>query len=192
VAFGVRFLHSCAAGSQHLARFSNPGLFQAKTRKNDVTMWQNRHICTELKEKRHILEVLKKACSEPSSVTSNLECDDLQRKCTSLNFVTITHSKPGLGSGNISARNDPQLRWRWAAWHWHTHRTQTRRRPTSTRSGATGGGGSDSPHALGWYKGGGETTLVRVNEAGRRPQQVHTFEFCRLFFCLKVNSRAHA
>ena len=27
-----------------------------------------------------------------------------------VNFVPVTHSKPGLGSGNISARNDPECR----------------------------------------------------------------------------------
>ena len=35
-------------------------------------------------------------------------------------------------------------------------------------------------------RGGGETTIVRVNEGGRRPGQVHIFDFCRLFFSLEV------
>jgi len=33
----------------------------------------------------------------------------------------------------------------------------------------------DRAHALGWHGGGGETTLVHINEGGRRPQWVHIF-----------------
>jgi len=74
-----------------------------------------------------------------------------------------------------------QQQWRWSARH--TQGPETRWRQTRTRSGATGGG-SDSPHALGWHGGRGETTLVRVNEGRRRPQRVDIFEFCQLFFSL--------
>jgi len=51
--------------------------------------------------------------------------------------------------------------------------------------GCHGGVGSDRPHALGWHGDWGATTLVRVNEGGRRPRRVHIFEFCRLFFSLR-------
>ena len=47
-------------------------------------------------------------------------------------------------------------------------------------------GGSDRPQALAWNKVGGETTRVRFNEAGRRPQRVHIVGVCWLFFSLKV------
>jgi len=43
----------------------------------------------------------------------------------------------------------------------------------TTRAGVTLGGG------------GGETTRVHVNERGGRPQRVHIFEVCRLFFSLR-------
>jgi len=50
-------------------------------------------------------------------------------------------------------------------------RTSNTRNTASTRSGDTGGKG--------------QTTLVRVNEGGRRNRWVHIFEVCRLFFSLR-------
>jgi len=49
-------------------------------------MWQHYHICTKFQEKRLIFG----------------SCIIL------VNFVPVTHSKPALGSGNLSAKNDPQ------------------------------------------------------------------------------------
>ena len=57
--------------------------------------------------------------------------------------------------------------------------------------GSRGEGVRQTTHAQ-LTRGGGETTLVRVAQGGRRHWRVHIFEFCRLFFSLKVNSRAHA
>jgi len=40
------------------------------------------------------------------------------------------------------------------------------------------GGGSDRSHALEWHGKGRGTTLVRVNDRGRRPKLVHVFKVC--------------
>jgi len=119
--------------TQDLARFSNSSLFQAEPRK---MMWRCDEIVTFVPSSRKIvrfLEVPKETFSKPGSVTSNLKCDVLWRKCDVTSFChrpsleiiidlligfpinniislfsspSLTQSNPGPGSGNISAWND--------------------------------------------------------------------------------------
>jgi len=86
-----------------------------------MMMWRNRQICTRFQEKRHIFG------------RSNFFFDTWQRPIKPgmwhfvtnmwlpsflVNFVPVTHSKPGLGSGNISARNHPEgdCGYHWFVW----------------------------------------------------------------------------
>jgi len=78
--------------TQDLARFWNCVLFQAEPRK---MMWRCDEIVSFLPSSRKIvtfLEVLKKTFSKPGSVTSNLECDEMWRKC----YVTSFGHRPSL------------------------------------------------------------------------------------------------
>jgi len=124
-----------------LARVSHPGSFQAEPRKmmwQGKMMWQFRHIVTSythththththklshhlyiyiyiLQEKRHIFR------SATKNVFKTWQCHiepgmrsfvtKMWRQSFLVNFVPVTHSKPGRGSGNISARNDPESRY---------------------------------------------------------------------------------
>ena len=67
-----------------------------------------------------------------------------------------------------------------------SHGPQTRGRQTSTHSGATEGGGKKDHTRSGATRRDGGQPCHRVNEGGRRPRQVHIFEFCRLLFSLRV------
>jgi len=68
----------------------------SRTQKNDVTMWLNRHICTNtfVPSSRKIFGSTKKTFSKPGSVTSNLECDEMWRKCDVTSFRHRPSLKP--------------------------------------------------------------------------------------------------
>jgi len=73
--------------TQDLARFLNSGLLQAEPRK---MMWRCDEIYTFVPSSRKIissLEVLNFFFPKPGSVTSNLECDVLWRKCDVTSFL---------------------------------------------------------------------------------------------------------
>jgi len=77
-----------------LARFWNSVLFQAEPRK---TMWRCDEIVSFVPSSRKIvtfLEVLKKPFSKPGSVTLNLECDEMWRKCDITSFRHCPSLKP--------------------------------------------------------------------------------------------------
>ena len=65
-----------------------------RTQKNDMMMWRNRHICTKFQENRLVFGSTKINKSKPSSVTSNLECDVLWRKCDVTSFRHRPSLKP--------------------------------------------------------------------------------------------------
>ena len=105
--------------TQDLARFWNSVLFQAEPTK---MMWQCDEIVTFVPSSRKIvtfLEVLKKTVSKPGSVTSNLECDEMWRKCDENVTKMWRHiiSSPSLTrtQGQVLGkfRNDPSNRKIW-------------------------------------------------------------------------------
>ena len=83
----------------------------SRTQKYDVTTWRNpsRHICTKFQENRHI---------SGSTIKNSFETwqrhiePGMWRNVTKMwhhiIFVTVPHSNPGPGSGEIPAWNDPQ------------------------------------------------------------------------------------
>jgi len=60
----MRAVPSTNRGTQHLepapAQVFKPRFVPSRTKENDVTMWQNRHICTKFQENRHIVGRTKK------------------------------------------------------------------------------------------------------------------------------------
>ena len=66
----------------------------SRTQKNDVTIWRNRRICTKFQENRHIFGSTKNKNLKPGSVTSNLKCDEMWRKCDVISFRHRPRLKP--------------------------------------------------------------------------------------------------